>query len=151
MNRETVHRLATLGDAKRLFEMRRESIIALAPRGGMPVAEAELWAASLTSVGMKRKLHEWEVWVVELDDVVVGWGAICGDCLEALYVAPDFACHGVGSALLDRLEALMRERGIAAVCAEASSNAKAFYLRRGYQAAGLQTPDGAWPLTKQLS
>jgi len=91
MNRETVHRLATLGDAKRLFEMRRESIIALAPRGGMPVAEAELWAASLTSVGMKRKLHEWEVWVVELDDVVVGWGAICGDCLEALYVAPDFA------------------------------------------------------------
>ena len=31
------------------------------------------------------------------------------------------------------LERLMRARGIAAVAAEASSNALAFYIRRGYR------------------
>jgi putative acetyltransferase len=49
------------------------------------------------------------------------------------------------------LEALMRERGILAVRAEASSNAEAFYLRRGYEPIGPRTPEGAQPITKRLS
>jgi len=36
------------------------------------------------------------------------------------------------------------------VRAEASSNALNFYLRRGYLASGPQTPEGAWPIVKQL-
>ena len=85
-----------------------------------------------------------------IDDVIVGWGAIRGDVLEGLYTAPEYAGQGVGAGLLDRLEALMRGRGVDAVCAEASSNAKAFYLRRGYRETGPQTPVGAWPIAKQL-
>ena len=99
---------------------------------------------------MERKLRELEIWVAERDNRVVGWGAIRGDVLEGLYTAPEFAGQGVGAALLDRLEGLMRARGVHAVHAEASSNAKAFYLRRGYRATGPQTPDGAWPIAKQL-
>jgi putative acetyltransferase len=44
----------------------------------------------------------------------------------------------------------MLERGAHVVCAEASSNAKAFYLQRGYRLTGAQTPKGAWPIEKQL-
>jgi putative acetyltransferase len=44
----------------------------------------------------------------------------------------------------------MRGRGVHAVRAEASSNARGFYLRRGYRAAGPQTPEQAWPVTKRL-
>ena len=58
--------------------------------------------------------------------------------------------RGVGAALLEMLERLMRERGIRAVRAEASSNARDFYLRRGYRGTGVQTPDGAWPIAKPL-
>jgi putative acetyltransferase len=144
-----VYRPATLGDATRLFEVRRRSILELAP-AGMSVEDAEAWANKLTPVEMVRKLRELEVWIAELDDVTAGWGAIRGDFLEGLYTAPEYAGQGVGAALLDRLEALMRGRGVDAVRAEASSNAKAFYLRRGYRQIGPQTPVGTWPITKRL-
>ena len=144
-----IHRPAILSDAERLFEVRLRSILELAP-SGMPVADAEAWARQLTPAGMERKLRELEIWIAELDDVIAGWGAIRGDVLEGLYTAPEYAGQGVGAGLLDRLEALMRGRGVDAVCAEASSNAKAFYLRRGYRETGPQTPVGAWPIAKQL-
>src|SRR5882757_5911866 len=144
------HRLATPADARRLFELRRRSITVLAP-SGMPTAYAESWAADLTAVGMKRKMRELEVWVAAQGDDVVAWGAICGDRLEGLYTDPDCAGRGIGTALLGLLEGLMRERGIKAVSADASANAEAFYLRRGYAATGPRTPEGALPITKQLS
>ena len=144
-----VHRLATLEDASRLFEVRRRSILELAP-SGMSVADAEAWANQLTPAGMERKLRELEIWIAELDDAMAGWGAIRGDFLEGLYTAPEYAGQGVGAELLNRLEALMRGRGVDAVRAEASSNARAFYLRRGYRQIGPQTPVGTWPITKRL-
>jgi len=144
-----VHRPATLDDATRLFELRRRSILELAPPV-MSVADAEAWAKQLTPSGMERKLREFEIWIAGLDDLIAGWGAVRGDVLEGLYTAPEYAGQGVGAALLDRLEALLRGRGVDAVRAEASSNARAFYLRRGYRASGPQTPAGAWPITKPL-
>jgi putative acetyltransferase len=144
-----VHRLARLDDASRLFEIRRKSIVELAPPA-ISIGEAEAWATQLTLSGMERKLRELEIWIAELGGVVAGWGAIRGDYLEGLYTAPEYAGQGVGAALLDRLEGLMRGRGVHAVRAEASSNARGFYLRRGYSATGPQTPERAWPMTKQL-
>ena len=99
---------------------------------------------------MERKLQDLEIWVAELDGIVAGWGAIRGDMLEGLYTAPEFAGQGVGAGLLDRLEGLMREREFPSVRLEASANARGFYLRRGYRATGPQTPDGAWPMVKEL-
>ena len=144
-----VYRPATLDDATRLFELRRSSILELA-LSGMSVEDATAWAKQLTLSGMERKLREFEIWIAEFDGVTAGWGAIRGDVLEGLYTAPEFGGQGVGAALLGRLEALMRGRGVATVRAEASSNARAFYLRRGYRQTGPQTPVGAWPIAKQL-
>jgi len=116
----------------------------------MSVAEAQAWAVQLTLSGMERKLRELEVWLAALDGIVAGWGAIRGDRLEGLYTAPEFAGRGVGAGLLEMLERLMRERGVEAVRAEASSNAREFYLRRGYRANGPQARNGAWPIAKGL-
>ena len=145
----SVYRLAMRKDASGLYDIRRRSIVELAPPT-MPKAEAKAWASQLTLSGMERKLRELEIWVAELDGKVAGWGAICGDRLEGLYAAPEFAGQGVGTSLLDMLEGLMRSRKFRSVHAEASSNARDFYLRRGYRAAGPPTPKGAWPITKQL-
>ena len=136
-------------DASRLYDIRRRSILELAPPT-MPAAEAQAWAAQLTPSGMERKLRELEVWVAELDGVVIGWGAVRGDMLEGLYVAAEFAGQGAGAGLLDRLEGLLRDREFPAVRAEASINARDFYLRRGYRATGPQTQKGAWPIAKEL-
>ena len=143
-----VYRPAMRDDASLLYDIRRRSILELAPPT-MPKAEAQAWAAQLTLSGMERKLRELEVWVAELDGAVVGWGAIHEDMLEGLYTAPEFAGQGVGAGLLDRLEGLMREREFPSVRLEASSNARGFYLRRGYRATGPQTSDGAWPMMKE--
>jgi putative acetyltransferase len=144
-----VHRPATLEDAAALFDLRRRSILELASRG-LPAGEAETWAAKLTLAGMERKLRAFEIGVADLDGVVAGWGAIHGDILEGLYTAPQFAGRGVASGMLTSLEGLMIARGAAAVHAEASSNAKKFYLRRGYRLTGPQTADRAWPIRKEL-
>jgi putative acetyltransferase len=146
---DAVYRLAMREDASRLHDIRRRSILELAPPT-MPAAEAQAWAERLTLSGMERKLRELEVWVAELDGTVVGWGAIRGDCLEGLYAAPEFAGQGIGAGLLGMLEGLMREREFPSVHAEASSNARGFYLRRGYRATGPQMPQGAWPIAKEL-
>ncbi|MCK1641974.1 GNAT family N-acetyltransferase [Bradyrhizobium sp. 157] len=145
----TIYRPAMFNDADRLHDIRRRSILRLAPPK-MPVAEAQAWSAKLTRAGMEQKLRELEIWVAKLDGIVAGWGAIRGDSLEGLYTDPEFAGRRVGAGLLEMFERLMRERGIRAVRAEASSNAMAFYLRRGYRANGPQTPNGAWPIAKEL-
>jgi putative acetyltransferase len=144
-----IHRLATLDDACCLYLIRRRSILELAPPSMVTLA-AEVWAAKLTLAGMERKLRDLEIWVAELDEAVAGWGAIRGGYLEGLYTAPEFAGCGVGGDLLDMLERLMRARGIPAVESEASSNALAFYIRRGYRENGPQTQNGAWPIAKML-
>jgi len=143
-----VYRLATREDASRLYDIRRRSILELAPPT-MPAAEAQAWAAQLTLSGMERKLCELEVWVAELDGIVAGWGAIRYDMLEGLYTAPEFAGQGVGAGLLGMLEGLMRGREFPSVRLDASSNARGFYFRRGYRATGPQTAKGAWPMAKE--
>jgi putative acetyltransferase len=147
---KAIHRLATLADANRLFELRRQSIITLASKR-MSVVEAETWAATLTVSGMEQKICELEIWVAEMSDTVVGWGAIRGDHLEGLCTHPEFVGRGIGTGLLVFLEGLMRGRGFTVVSAEASSNAEAFYFQRGYEPNGLRTPNWAQPIRKRLS
>lgn len=146
---DAVYRRAMRKDASRLYDIRRRSILELAPPK-MSGAEAQAWASKLTLSGMEQKLRELEVWVAELDGIVAGWGAIHGDRLEGLYAAPEFAGQGVGNGLLRMLEGLMRDREFPSVHGEASSNARDFYLRRGYRSVGPQSPDGAWPIVKEL-
>ena len=147
---KTVHRLATLNDTYRLFDLRQQSIVRLAA-GGMSIEEAARWAEKLTVAGMERKICELEIWVAEAGEKVVGWGAIRGDRLEGLYTNPEFASRGIGTELLCLLERLMKGRSIPAVRAEASSNAEGFYLRRGYEPTGAPPSDGTQPIQKRLS
>jgi putative acetyltransferase len=143
------HRLATLDDANRLFELRRRSIGVLAV-SAMSTADANCWAARLTLAGMQQKLRDLEVWVAETEGAIAGWGAIRGDRLEGLYTDPQFASRGIGTGLLRLLEARTRERGRSVMHAQASANALHFYLRRDYELDGAQTPDGAQPIQKRL-
>jgi putative acetyltransferase len=69
---KVLHRLAKLEDTKRLFDIRRRSIIELASQR-MTSAEASAWVEKLTVAGMERKLHELEIWVAEASAEPVGW------------------------------------------------------------------------------
>ena len=77
-------RQAIIKDAAHVFELRRRSILELAPRG-MSVAQAEKWAANLTLEQMEQRIRETELWIAEADDAIVGWVAIRGDYLDGPY------------------------------------------------------------------
>lgn len=72
--------------------------------------------------------------VAERDGSVAGYGHLVPSDHEvrAVYVRPEHAGEGVGSAILDRLEARARERDADEVTLWASLNAVGFYERRGY-------------------
>ncbi len=146
---DSVYRPARPDDAKCLFDIRRRSILELASEG-IPGAEAAEWAQRLAQAGMAQKLRELEIWIAELEGVPAGWGAILGGSLEGLYAAPQFARRGVASGLLGWLERLMAGRGIQEIRADASSNARDFYLKRGYRLTGPQAADRSWPIVKPL-
>ena len=147
---KTTHRRATLADAEQLSELRKRSILELAPRG-MPVALAEQWAIKGTTNEMQRKIREMDVWIAEANGRSVGWVAIREDCLEGLYTDPEYERRGIGTQLLELAEELVRRNGAHAIRAEASWNSEEFYLRRGYEPTGPRPPDGARPITKQFA
>jgi putative acetyltransferase len=82
-------------------------------------------------------LDDPDVYVVtaERDGEVAGFGRLHLDDAEviAVYVHPDHARAGVGSALLASLEGYARGAGLSALSLVASLNAVDFYERAGYE------------------
>lgn len=76
--------------------------------------------------------------VAERDGRVGGFALCRADegLLQALYVDPRHAGHGLGRALLAACEAAMRKQGHASARVLASLNAEAFYRGAGYQTVG---------------
>jgi putative acetyltransferase len=142
---KVLHRLAKLEDAKRLFDIRRRSIIELASQR-MTSAEASAWVEKLTVAGMERKLHELEIWVAEASGGGSWMGCNSGRSIGRPVHDAEFAGRGVGTGLLELVELLMRGRRIPEVKLEASANAEAFYRRRGYERTGAQTSHGAYSM-----
>lgn len=81
-------------------------------------------------------------WIVaERADAVVGFGHLDPEAGEivAVYVHPDHARGGVGSAILAELEGYARGAGIEEVELTASLNAVSFYEQLGYAPQGAVT------------
>jgi GNAT superfamily N-acetyltransferase len=66
------------------------------------------------------------------------WGTISleGNTIYSFFVAPDKQKEGIGNALLEHVEAIAREKGLAALLVSASLTAVSFYKRHGYQITG---------------
>lgn len=75
---------------------------------------------------------------------VVGFGHLALDeaAVHAVYVHPDHARVGVGSALLVELEGFARGRGLDALSLQSSLNAVGFYERAGYERVGREESPG---------
>jgi chorismate mutase len=71
-----------------------------------------------------------EAWVAEIGGEVVGYARVSDDWLDDLYVAPDHAGHGIGTALLDLTKSL-RPGGFSLWVFERNEPARRFYRHRG--------------------
>lgn len=142
-------RRAEPADEEALSDIRRRAILALAGSEAS-TEEAERWAMGAAPDRIARAIREHEVWLA-VDGAAIGWVEVDADRVAGLYVSPSHSRRGVGASLLRLAEASIGRAGHAAARLEASRNALAFYLRRGYVHAGPQLPDGSWPLAKGLA
>jgi len=94
------------------------------------------WAASAAdAAGFRDRLGGMLTLVVQLDGDYLGFGSLKDNkTIDMLYVHPDFAGEGVGTAIADALEKIAGARGTAAVTVDASDTAVPFFEGRGYSA-----------------
>jgi putative acetyltransferase len=92
------------------------------------------WAASAEdAAGFRARLAEALTLIVQLDGEYLGFGSLKDNkTIDLLYVHPDYAGEGVGTALADALEKIAKARGAEAVSVDASDTAVPFFERRGY-------------------
>jgi putative acetyltransferase len=143
------YRKANIYDVPRMFDVRRDSILRLAP-SGMSIAQSTEWAGRLTLEAFQQRLDETEFWVAEINDGIVGWIGIRDDEICGLYVDPQHANRGIGSGLLQFAEGIMSRAGVTVARLDASWNAEAFYLRQGYKPLGPRPPDNTRTFVKPL-
>lgn len=122
-------------DAPAMLEIHQASIREL---GAERYDEEQVEAWASTDEGADRYPIEDDdhlVVVAERDGAIVGFGGLNLAAAEvgAVYVHPDHAREGVGSRILEHLEAEARERGIGALTLRASLPGVPFYERAGYE------------------
>ena len=88
-------------------------------------AEVEAWVRDVV-------LAESTVWVAEdRDGQVVGYAAVDGDMLDALYLLPEVRRRGIGSRLL-ALAKQHRPGGLSLFVFQKNTDARAFYTAHGF-------------------
>jgi putative acetyltransferase len=135
---EIVISQASPEDAAAIWELQRESVFALAA-SAYPREVLDEWAPGAGQERietLKRGIEggSTSVLIASINEQMAGFAIIdikIGE-LRSLFVHPNFAKIGVGSALLRASEALAIKAGRTEVTLDASVNAKSFYLKHGY-------------------
>ena len=71
--------------------------------------------------------------VVQLDGIYLGFTSLKDNkTIDMLYVHPDYAGEGIGTALVDALEKIAAARGTETLTTDASDTAVTFFERLGY-------------------
>jgi GNAT superfamily N-acetyltransferase len=127
-------RKATIEDQPAIWRVRTESIKNLCRRH-YGEEQTEAWASVPAPENFADVICSRDFLVAEADAAVVGFGFINRQTavLEAIFVAPEFARRGVGTALLTSLEGIARQAGLSRLSLSASLNAVSFYRAAGYQ------------------
>ena len=90
--------------------------------------------------GLASQLREHHGWVIEQDDVPLGFATLSDDGhLSLLYVSADHPRQGLGTLLLERVLAAASQMGLGSLTTEASAFSLALFLRHGFLLTGLET------------
>ncbi|ADO47844.1 GNAT family N-acetyltransferase [[Enterobacter] lignolyticus] len=87
-----------------------------------------------------------QIWVAEIDGQLAGFAAVWtrDNFLHHLFVSPDWQGHGVGSALLDKVQSELTDTG-SLKCLVQNARALRFYQRHGWRTTARGTsPDGEY-------
>jgi GNAT superfamily N-acetyltransferase len=126
-------RPASEADRRELWRIHSAAVETFCP-GAYSRLEVRTWVDLLRPDGYLRPDVPRTVLVAERGERLVGFGQLDAELgeLEALYVEPGEAGHGVGSTLLTTLELVAWRSGARTMNLDASLNAEPFYEARGY-------------------
>lgn len=136
-------RRARLADAPRIREVHLAAIEAVEP-GPYSPEQLAAWAHDRDPSEYPIEAEDTHAVVAESAGDVVGFGWMKPEAdpyfeadvdaeITAVYVHPELAGRGIGSRLLERLEAIARQAGASSVGVWASKNAVPFYEGHGYR------------------
>ena len=145
-------------DAAALAALFRESVDELAEED-YDEAQREAWASQADDAEAFGARLAGELTIVALvDGEIVGFASLRDNRIfDMLYVRPDMARRGVGSALAEAIEKLAGARGTSTLSVDASDAARDFFAARGYVAKtrNTKTIAGQWlgntTMTKELA
>ncbi|NJL20844.1 MAG: GNAT family N-acetyltransferase [Leptolyngbyaceae cyanobacterium SM1_3_5] len=122
-------------DLDALRQLFQETVLAI-NRRDYTQAQVEAWASSANdrSRWVDRLAAHHFVAVAEIDSQIVGFAELeASGHIDCFYCHKDFQNQGIGTQLLDRLEAEARSIHLPQLFTEASITAKPFFERRGFQ------------------
>lgn len=123
----------------RLLDLFEQSVRRLGPAHYSP-EQVEQWARGAHHPGLASQLREHHGWVIEQDDVPLGFATLSDDGhLSLLYVNADHPRQGLGTLLLERVLAAASQMGLGSLTTEASAFSLALFLRHGFLLTGLET------------
>jgi putative acetyltransferase len=145
-------------DAATLAALFRDSVDELAEED-YDDGQREAWASEADDVEAFGARLAGELTIVALvNGDIVGFASLRDNTVfDMLYVRPDMARQGVGSALAEAIEKLAGARGTATLSVDASDAARDFFAARGYVAKTRNTIEigGRWlgntTMTKALA
>ena len=108
--------------------------------------------SKLDAENLRRHLQSREVFVLELNNQLVGIVALQVDRLHTLFVEPSFAQRGNGRTLVNHIEALARSKGVNVLKVSSSRTAVPFYEKLGFQKLHFEPREFAstWAMEKRL-
>jgi putative acetyltransferase len=126
-------RAATTGDAEAIYDVHVAAIRDVCGPFYDP-EQIAAWTANKEPSGYLEPIAKQVFLVGVMDEKVVGFGQLAADAgtVHAMYVRPDRIRQGIGSALLEAIEAAARDRRLARLDLRATINAVPFYERHGY-------------------
>lgn len=123
----------------RLLDLFEQSVRRLGPAHYSP-EQVEQWARGAHHPGLASQLREHHGWVIEQDDVPLGFATLSDDGhLSLLYVSADHPRQGLGTLLLEQVLAAASQMGLGSLTTEASAFSLALFLRHGFLLTGLET------------
>ncbi len=129
-------RKATIDDAPASFAVRRAAILAQCG-DHYPMEDLVTWTSGAMSTAFAQRVAgHFHVAVVENEVVGTGMLDLTTAKIDAIFVLPGYMGQGVGRALMDHLEAIARDAGLAQIELEATLNAAPFYRKLGFEGDG---------------
>ena len=129
-------RRAVGADRTAIWEVRTRAIASCITY--YPQQDIDVWASALPPENLERTIESNKFLVVEDDGEIVGTGFLDRDreTLDAVFVRPDYQGQGVGTMILQALEAAAVNAGIKRLAVAATLNSVPFYTARGFSSRG---------------